>query len=150
MRSTKNSNGQTSVDFLIGVSLFAITLLFVLQVATSSSVSTSPDSPAGEAVAERGGHVIVENYDDRGKLNNLFSDNHSEIIDELGVNATGRHNASVSVFNLEEGKVRNSTGQVPQNYTGNIYGEDRLLRVNETVYKAEVNVWNEPRGGFGT
>ena len=64
MRTTGEDGGQTSVDFLIGVSIFAVTFLFVLQLATGSVVNLAPESQTEDALAERTGAILISNWSD--------------------------------------------------------------------------------------
>ncbi|MFW5984458.1 MAG: DUF7287 family protein [Halobacteria archaeon] len=79
MRTTGGRGGQTSVDFLIGVSIFAVTLLFVIQLASGSSVNLGADSRTGDALADRSGALLISNWSEESDLDpGMFDEDEAE------------------------------------------------------------------------
>jgi len=63
-------------DFLIGFSIFAVTLLFVLQMISGSVVSIGPESESRDTLA-RTGVLLISNWSDSAGLEAGVVDNES-------------------------------------------------------------------------
>ena len=135
-----DKKSQTSVDFLVGVSIFAVTLIFVLQMATSSVVNVAPESQTREAIAERAGTLVHQNYTDGDGT--ILQPGYDTTRTELGVPAESGYEVNVTVRNAETGSLTNSTGpEVPGRATSGIAGERRVVGVGGNTSVAEIRVW---------
>lgn len=144
IRRKKRSDAQTSVDFLIGVSIFAISLLFVLQVASTSVVNVAPESQTQDAVAERAGTIIAENEEVLGSL-----DNYTDIQNELGV-PSDRYAVNVTVRNTDgdcpstlSPCTTGSEAIPPDTTTSGIAGERRVIDLDGETSVVEIYVWED-------
>lgn len=145
-------NAQTSVDFLVGVSIFAVTLIFVLQVASISVVNVSPESQTREAIAERAGTFVHQNFTE-GNGDILKPSDYETTRTELGVPADSGYDINVKVRNAETGTVTNSTEpdgpEVPGRATSGIAGERRVVDVGGNTSVVEVRVWGVRKAAGG-
>ena len=144
MRGKSTSSAQTSVDFLIGISIFAVTLLFVLQIASGSVVNVAPESQTKEAIAERAGIVVYQDYTegDGDVLEQSYDDIESVLVG--GSSLRNRYEVNVTVTNLRTGAVTNTTGagKVPPDITtAGVSGERRVVDVNGNTSVVDVRVW---------
>lgn len=150
MRATDNrSHGgtaQTSVDFLIGFSIFAVTLLFVLQLATGSIVNTAPQSQTEEALADRAAELAHQNLtSDKPTL--LETDYFNRTQTALGIppgeydiNVTVKPADGQGVCSLSNNCTTGSGGSVPDT-TARIAGEKRVGSVENETSVIDVRVW---------
>ena len=143
MRRESTSSAQTSVDFLIGISLFTVTLLFVLQVASTSVVNVAPESQTREAIAERAGTIIHHNYtEDGGVLEPGYGTTRTKFVP-----SDSGYDINVTVRGAATGKLTNSTGpEIPQGPSSRIAGERRVVEVNGNTSVVEVRVWGNREG----
>lgn len=131
---------QTSVDFLVGVSIFAVTLIFVLQVASVSVVNVAPESQTREAIAERAGTFVHQNYTDGN--GELLEPDYDTTRTELGVPSDSGYDINVTVRDAETDAVTNTTGpEVPGRATSGVAGERRVVDVGGDTSVVEVRVW---------
>jgi hypothetical protein len=145
----RECEAQTSVDFLVGASIFAVTLIFVLQVASVSVVNVAPESQTREAIAERAGTFVHQNFTD-GNGTILEPDYEDIRDDELGVPSDSGYEINVTVRNAETGNVTNTTGpEVPLRATSGIAGERRVVDVGGNTSVVGIRVWGvrEVAGG---
>lgn len=136
----KFSDAQTSVDFLIGVSIFAVTLLFVLQVASTSVVNVAPESQTEEAVAERAGTVVYQDYAEGD--GDVLEQNYTSIKSELV--PSGEYDINVTVRNARTGDVTNSTGpegEIPSGASSRVAGARRVVNAVGNTSVVEVRAW---------
>ncbi|MDY7082708.1 MAG: hypothetical protein SXQ77_09955, partial [Halobacteria archaeon] len=121
-----DDSGQASIDFLVGMSIFALTVIFVLQFTTGSLITVSTTSPAKEAVAERTAALLYSSQltssnESAGVLNatetgEFFRLNHTQIRNNLSI--PERYDFNISVKNISA----NPKNQVVLNLTeGNLY-----------------------------
>lgn len=131
---------QTSIDFLVGVSIFALALIFVLQIATSSVVNVAPESQTREAVAERAGTFVHQNYTEgNGKI---LEAGYATTRTRLGVPSDSGYEINVTVRDAETGALTNSTGpEVPGRATSGVAGERRVVDVGGNTSVVEIRVW---------
>lgn len=61
MDKADRGSGQTSLDFLTGMSIFALTIVFVLQFTGGSLVSVGSTTTEKGALADRSAALLVEN-----------------------------------------------------------------------------------------
>jgi len=134
---------QTSVDFLIGVSIFAIALLFVLQAASSTVVNVAPESQTKEAVAERAGTIIYQDYAEGD--GDILEQGYEDIENDLVGGLEDEYDINVTVTNLQTGAVTNTTGSrgvMPDRTTSSIAGERRVANVNGEASVVKLRVWD--------
>jgi len=132
-------SAQTSVDFLIGISLFTVTLLFVLQVASTSVVNVAPESQTREAIAERAGTIVHQNYTGDGEDGTILNDTTRE---ELGVPSDSNYDINVTVKNAETGSLTNSTGPDTSSLlSSRVAGDRRVVEVGGDTSVVRVRVW---------
>ena len=130
-----SSDAQTSVDFLIGVSIFAVTLLFVLQVASTSVVNVAPQSQTREAIAERTGTIIHQEYAE----NESYTINNTNKTD-FGVPSEYSFNATVR--NPRTDTVINATGsRLPGSANSRVAGVRRVVDVGENTSVVDIRIW---------
>lgn len=170
MRSTQGGGGtgQTSVDFLIGFSIFAMTLLFVLQMATGSVVNTASESYAQDAISERTGAVLISNWSEgtgsEREINETNVKNHldrspEEFAEDLNIPEEYSYNVSVvTVENVSTTNVTEVEGfrltagdNRQESPVGKVSGERRVAHMlNDTdnsdstpdrMVAVEVEVW---------
>jgi len=149
MRGSTDRSGQTSIDFLIGISLFTVTLLFVLQVASTSVVNVAPESQTKEAIAERTGTIVYQNYTDTdgGSVLELSDEDAKAafaIADDSG------YKVNVTVRNAATGALTNSTGPgIPQGPSSRVAGERRVVEAKGNTSVVRVRIWGIREGGAG-
>lgn len=133
-------SGQTSIDFLIGISLFTVTLLFVLQVASTSVVNVAPESQTREAISDRAGTIVHQNYTDgNGKV---LEPGYNTTRTKLGVPDDSGYDINVTVEKADTGTLTNSTGpDIPQGPTSRVAGERRVVEVGGDTAVVKVRVW---------
>ncbi|MCX2819521.1 hypothetical protein EGH25_09185 [Haladaptatus sp. F3-133] len=166
MRSNGGRSGQTSVDFLVGVSIFAVTLLFVLQLATGSAVNLSPDTQTEGALADRTGDVLLSDWSDAepGVFGNTTAEDYldrsyTDVADDLNIPKEGGnylYRYNVTVVELEElseeppepvepGSVELTAGNSTTDATGTVAGRNRVAYMNTTgggdMVGVRVKVW---------
>jgi len=148
MRCGKGGSGQTSIDFLIGISLFTVTLLFVLQVASTSVVNVAPESQTREAIADRAGTIVHQNYTDgNGKV---LEPDYDTTSTELGVPDDSGYDINVTVEEAGTGTLTNSTGPNTSSLlSSRVAGERRVVNVDGNTSVVSVRVWGtrEVAGG---
>lgn len=168
IRGTEGDRGQTSVDFLTGMSIFALTIVFMIQFTSGSMVTVSTDNTEKQAIADRTAAILYSNelseedlddgvLSEEGASNN-FSDYKSnyqvEFRDALAipevytVNATVRYADTGDLVVADPGSVQLNTPSdetaVP-NTTASIASTKRVAymqgpNTNETVV-IHVRVW---------
>jgi len=141
---------QTSVDFLVGASIFAVTLIFVLQVASVSVVNVAPESQTRDAIAERAGTFIHQNYTGPDGDGTILEPDYDTTRTELGVPSDSGYDINVTVRDAETDAVTNTTGpEVPGRATSGVAGERRIVDVGGNTSVAEIRVWGvrEVAGG---
>ena len=127
------------MDFLIGISLFTVTLLFVLQVASTSVVNVAPESQTREAIAERAGTIVHQNYTGDGEDGTILNDTTRE---ELGVPSDSNYDINVTVKNAETGSLTNSTGPDTSSLlSSRVAGDRRVVEVDGDTSVVRVRVW---------
>jgi hypothetical protein len=164
----ENNEGQTSVDFLVGVSIFSVTLLFVLQLAAGSVVDLSPETQTEAALADRTGDVLLSNWSTDAEPR-LFENDTAEYylsrsdtkvakdlnIPKEGGNYLYRYNVTVVDLGdisekppapIQPGSVELTAGNSTAGITGSIAGTSRVAYMNETGSDGEmvairVKVW---------
>jgi hypothetical protein len=170
MRCNKKQGGQTSVDFLVGVSIFAVTLLFVLQLASGSVVNLSPDTQTEAALADRTGDVLLSNWSSESNAEpGVFEDaeaedyldrGYAEVAEDLNMPKEGGnylYQYNVTVVELEDlseeppvplqpGSVELTAGNSTADATGSVAGRNRVAYMNETggggeMVAIRVKVW---------
>jgi hypothetical protein len=132
------------VDFLIGISLFTVTLLFVLQVASTSVVNVAPESQTREAIAERAGTIIHHNYTAENEKGGILQIDDTT---ELGVSPGSGYKINATARDAATGTRINGTGpEIPQGPSSRIAGERRVVEVNGNTSVVEVRVWGNREG----
>jgi len=135
-----NETAQTSVDFLIGVSIFAVTLLFVLQAASSTVVNVAPESQTKEAVSERAGTLVHYNYTNGN--GRILEPGYDTTKDNLGIPLDSNYDINITVEEAETGMLTNSTGpDVPSGPTSRVAGDRRVVEVNGNTSVVNIRVW---------
>lgn len=141
---------QTSVDFLIGFSIFAVTLLMVIQMASGSIVNVAPDSQTAEASAERAAAFAHQNYTEGN--GELLEQSYSRVRTSLKMpSRPHRHEVNVTVSEvgsrdcpLSGDCTTGSEAELPGRNgttTRKIAGGERVAVVNGSVSVIEVKVW---------
>jgi hypothetical protein len=142
MWNENTPSAQTSVDFLIGISLFTVTLLFVLQVASTSVVNVAPESQTREAIAERAGTIVHQNYTGDGENGNILEPGYDTTRGDLGVPSNSSYDINVTVKNAETGSLTNNTGpDVPSGPSSRVAGDRRVVEVSGETSVVNVRVW---------
>ena len=146
MRGSTERSGQTSIDFLIGISLFTVTLLFVLQVASTSVVNVAPESQTKEAIAERTGTIVHQNYTDgNGGVLELSDD---DARTALAIADDSGYKINVTVREAATDKLTNSTGpDISSLLSSRVAGERRVVEANGNTSVVRVRVWGTREGG---
>ena len=135
-------SAQTSVDFLIGISLFTVTLLFVLQVASTSVVNVAPESQTREAIAERAGTIVHQNYTGDGEDGTILMSGYDTTRENLGVPSDSNYDINVTVKNAETGSLTNSTGPDTSSLlSSRVAGDRRVVEVGGDTSVVRVRVW---------
>ena len=153
----RECEAQTSVDFLVGASIFAVTLIFVLQVASISVVNVAPESQTREAIAERAGTFVHQNFTGEDEDGTILKPDYEDIRDdELGVPSDSGYEINVTVRNAETGARANTTPsgnttgpEVPGRATSGIAGERRVVDVGGNTSVVEVRVWGVRKAAGG-
>lgn len=147
------TRAQTSVDFLIGFSIFSMTLILALQMTTGSTVNTAPESMTAEAAAERTAAFTHQNYTEGD--GSLLDQGYDDVWSGVKMPATPqRHEVNITVHRVEDGGcplpgncTTGPKGDVPENTTAKITGESRVAVVNGNVSRIDVRVWENGTGG---
>ncbi len=147
----RENGAQTSVDFLVGVSIFAVTLIFVLQVASISVVNVAPESQTREAIADRAGTFVHQNFTDGNGT--ILKPDYDTTREKLGVPDDTGYEINVTVRNAETDARANTTPsgnttgpEVPGRATSGIAGERRVVDVGGNTSVVEVRVWGVREG----
>ena len=129
------------MDFLIGFSIFAMTLLFVLQMASGSVVTTAPQSQTQEALTERAASLAHNNISENGSFDQAY------IVanDSLSTGSGIRYSLNLTAMNISEGGVSYAEGGRPENTTSSVAGDKRVVSYdydgNDDLHMLEVRVW---------
>jgi hypothetical protein len=139
----KRGNAQTSVDFLIGFSIFAVTLLFVLQMASGSVVNTAPESETQGALAERAAAFAHNNISEG---NGSFAEAYKKANSSIDTGSSIVYSMNFTATNVsDDGDVSYAKGGVPDNTTSSVSGSKRVAvyRHNgeEDFHLIEIKVW---------
>ncbi|MDY6774891.1 MAG: hypothetical protein SV253_02205 [Halobacteria archaeon] len=114
-RKGRSTNAQTSIDFLSGITIFLITLIFVLGFMTDTMAPVTTSTDETEVIADRASTLLVSSVtDDDGTLDStdasgFFSQDTTEMKKSLGldpglydynitVNDTGTSDVNDEVF----------------------------------------------------
>ncbi len=141
-------SGQTSVDFLIGFSIFAVTLLFVLQMASVSVVNSAPQSPTQEAMSDRAAAFAHHNVSEE---NGSFSEAHQAAVESLRTGNEREYSLNFTAKNVSEGGgVSFRAGDDPANTTASIAGQKRVVSYDydgeDDLHLLEIQVWENSTG----
>lgn len=133
--------GQTSVDFLIGFSIFAMTLLFVLQMASGSVVTISSQSQTQEALAERAAALAHNNISENGSFEQAYETANDSLDTGEGI----EYGLNFTAMNISEGGVSYTEGGTPENTTSSVAGDKRVVNYdydgNDDLHLLEIKVW---------
>lgn len=159
MRTAGRGTGQTSVDFLIGVSIFSVTLLFVLQIASGSVVDFAPETQTEDALSERTGAVVLSNWSAASDLEaGMFDEDAADeylndgepvrqkldIPDEYSYNVTVVKLENMSDEPPEPINADLTAGNATEDVTADsIAGRNRVAYMNDTdeMVGVKVKVW---------
>lgn len=150
--------GQTSVDFIIGMSIFAVTILLVLQLVSTSVVSLSPGSPERDALADRAGSLVLANLTEQsgtagvtseGNVERFLDRDHQEVAADLHIpeaEAGLKYRYNVTAVELTSGDRIESTGNTTPSTATHVAGTDRVIYVHDAggggeMVKIEVKLW---------
>lgn len=144
--------GQTTQDFAVGVSVFLLTVAFVLAyVPTVLTPVTSEADPAADAEAGRVASAVVGNLTVPGFTTRLDRDRTDRFFTVHDSSAAIRANYSLSADRSVNVTLRSLNGtladDVPDPYAGDDYRDQtvgrasRVVTYNESRYRMVVRVW---------
>lgn len=153
-----DTRAQASVDFLIGFSIFAVTLLFVLQMVSGSVVSVGPDSESRDTLAERSGALLIANWSNSAGLETGMVDNDSaktflgqsddDVADDLNLPRENSYNVTVENVLTDDRVVVDGTElaagpEIPNRTVSGISGDRRIVYMvgEEEMVRVEVRIW---------
>lgn len=112
METHRDTSAQTSIDFLTGMSIFALTIIFVLQFTGGSLVTVGSTSTEKDALADRTAALLIENEwagGDPGVVNESKAEGYFSAPNDYNY---WRSNLAIPQrydFNIT---VRNTTGEI--------------------------------------
>lgn len=114
MERHQDNKGQTSVDFLTGMSIFALTIIFVLQFTGGSLVTVGSTSTEKGALADRTAAFLIENEwsgGEPGVVNESDAESYFSLPNDYSFWRTNLAIPDRYDFNIT---VRNTTGKTLQ------------------------------------
>lgn len=155
-----NDNGQTNIDFLIGMSIFLLSVAFVLALIPSVFEPFAADSGSNSLVADRAATTMVEDVlgepGDPAVLNTTcttaFFDETvppgcsyttTDLNDALAISATTRLNATIEKHGSIRtiGATRLAAGPVPPTRSSSVVISRRVVLLDGDDYRLNVRVW---------
>ncbi|WP_231182898.1 hypothetical protein [Haladaptatus sp. DYF46] len=138
--------GQTLNDYVLGISVFLLTVAFV--VAFLPSIFTPFNAPIDDSTAaraSRGATFIIDDLSVEGRANVLdqsrtttfFEQNETELRRVLGFPRTT--DVNVTLVDAETGIVNRSAGDAPGDDP--TAATDRIVRIGSNTYQLTVRVW---------
>ncbi len=157
----KSESAQVTIDYITGIGIFLLAVIFVFQFVYGLFVPFQSDSDKATLVADRAGTVLVErllhadkaselNVIDEGKLSNFYAklnNNETDVLKEIGLFSSQTvFDLNISVVNITSNSLMNQSGpSLPDNT--DIGQTKRLVLIvnstngNQTYAIMSVRVW---------
>ncbi len=161
MKSEKSESAQVTIDYITGIGIFLLAVIFVFQFVYGLFVPFQSGSDKATLAADRAGTVLVErmlhadkaselNVIDEGKLSNFYTklnNNETDILKEIGLFSSQTvFDLNISVVNITSNSLMNQSGPaLPE--TTDIGQTKRLVLIvnptngNQTYAIMSVRVW---------
>ncbi|MFH5799060.1 hypothetical protein [Haladaptatus sp. CMAA 1911] len=141
-----DDRGQTLNDYVLGISVFLLTVAFVVAFLPSIfTLFNAPIDDSTSARASRGATLIIDDLSVEGRPNVLdqsrtttfFEQNETELRRVLGFPRTT--DVNVTLVDAETGIVDQSSGGTPGDRPTAATG--RIVRIGANTYQLTVRVW---------
>ncbi|MCZ7383712.1 MAG: hypothetical protein O8C63_03060 [Candidatus Methanoperedens sp.] len=161
MKSEKSESAQVTIDYITGIGIFLLAVIFVFQFVYGLFVPFQSGSDKATLAADRAGTVLVErllhadkaselNVIDEGKLSNFYvklKNNETDVLKQIGLFSNQTFfDLNISVVNITSNSLMNQSGPaLPE--TTDIGQTKRLVLIvnptngNQTYAIMSVRVW---------